>query len=447
MFDFQKSAVQHLVLGIYKGIAHSRLPAAMLSRTASIIPDRPPLLRYKNALRTLHTISTRPTICASNPVRVRIAPTSHCNYQCLFCEIHRDNTLFPNRVRNTLTLGDIRKYEHVIATAYTLSFYGSATEPLLNPHLGEIITYVKSTYHTRMLSITNGSTLGRRLVDVMIEHGFDDILVSYHAGTEEQYRHLTSQSNTHVDRNIAYLKQRKHELGARKPHLHFNFALQKLNADAYQNIMDKAKSGGARSLLLTRYYNGPNKLPADGICFDRDIEAGNEILRQSHEYASRIRLKIHPRTPEFWRESERTFTWNSEDYDRERICLAPWLDLHFHPVFNERHCHHVGVCDRIELFKISYDTADLNSRESFSGLWNHPLLQYLRGTVNGKDINPLCKLCKNNNVTALRNLRLDDYQAETNKATSAFFQRFHASASYDPIPGIEVLGLPLKADG
>ncbi len=439
MLHIQKDAPDKLSIALFKALTRSRMMTWLFLRISAVIPKTNKLGKYRNALRAAYDIQRMPAVTVSNPMRVRLAPTSHCNYKCLFCEIHRDNALYPDRVRNTITLDDIRHYESFLSTAYLVNFYGGAIEPLLNQHFGEIATWLKKKYGAKMLVITNGSPLNEKLIDELVDCAFDDILVSYHAAESESYKYFTTGRSERVDANLAYLKQRKKARHASKPTVHFNFALQKLNAHEYGGILEKAQAAEARYVLVSRYYGGRNRLQNEEVCFNYDVETGNDVLDHIYDHAHRNNIRLSPPQPVYWRKEEASVDWNIEDYDTRKPCLLPWVEMHLHPVFDEKDCHYVGVCDRIELFKLSYATVALDSQEKFDRIWNHPLLQYLRGTVNSSNINPVCKLCKNRSGDAMRNLHYEEYAAMHAQAVTKLFTDFRSQCAFQEIAGLEVL--------
>ena len=134
---------------------------------------------------------------------MRISPISICNYRCLFCEIHKDNLLFPNRPVNIFTMKDLKNYEYFLSNAYGVEFYGGSAEPLLNPNFSDIVAYLKKNYNPKLMVNTNASVMTGKISDNFVKYGFDKILVSYHAGTKECYNYLTTCGNVdNVDRNL-----------------------------------------------------------------------------------------------------------------------------------------------------------------------------------------------------------------------------------------------------
>ena len=81
----------------------------------------------------------------------------------------------------------------------------------------------------------------------------------------------------------------------------------------------------------------------------------------------------------------------------------------------------------MEIFKVYYKKYLLNSHDSVMVLWNHPILLYLRKTVNeNSDINPICKFCKNNEIAYIRNRYPDKYAKLRDFAITEFFKKFNA---------------------
>jgi len=118
----------------------------------------------------------------------------------------------------------------------------------------------------------------------------------------------------------------------------------------------------------------------------------------------------------------------------------PWTNLHFNAVMDDENCHYVGVCTRIEIFKIAYDKIQFRTQKQFNTLWNHPALQYLRETVNSANaLNPICKYCKNYSRETLRNTDAQKYASVRDQAVKDFFAEFRKRYACPEIEGIELL--------
>jgi len=404
-----------------------------------MVPPSNRLRKYKNVLLAAYSTNRRPRVVKNNPIIIRIPPASVCNYKCLFCEIHKDDLLFPDRPANLITLEDIKNYESFLSTAYNLWFYGGSAEPLMNPHLGDIVKYLKLKYGPRISVNTNAAPLTRRLSDIMVDFGLDYLLVSYHAATKEGYKYLMTGDVERVDRNLEYLNRRKARRGKQKPIVDLNFALQKINAAESKAILNKARELKIHAVHVYKYYGGRNKLQDLEVSFDYDAKAGNRVLDELYAYARENGVRLHPKKPDYWSKQAAEVAWDPENYDHNRKCLLPWTRLQFDPVLDEENAHYVSVCNRINLFKIRYRKCVLASQEHFDKLWNHPVLQYLRATVNGAGANPVCRYCKNYDRPILRNVDADRYAEVRDQAVIEFFDEFRKQYRYDEITGLEVL--------
>jgi MoaA/NifB/PqqE/SkfB family radical SAM enzyme len=403
-----------------------------------LIPSQGKLKKYKNILIATYFIYRRKIKIKNNPISVLIAPISVCNYRCLFCEIHKDNLLFPNRPKNIVGLNVIKNYEAFLSTAYSLSFSGGSEEPLLNQDFAKIVEYLKLKYGTRMMVNTNASVLSKELSDTLVKYGFDSIVVSYHAGSKKAYKELMTGNIDRVDENLEYLKLVRERSKKEKPLVQFNFALQRLNAKEYPIVLKKAKQLGASAVIVNKYYGGRNRLQDKKVSYDYDIEQGNRVLDEIYAYAEAEGVKVVPAKCSRWVREEAE--WDSENVDYSKCCTLPWTHLQFKPVLDDENCHYVGICNRIELFKIAYDKIEFKKQKQFEVLWNHPVLQYMRKTVNSiSEINPICKYCKNRDREVIRNVDSLKYAAVRDQATREFFTEFRNQYNYSEIEGINVL--------
>jgi MoaA/NifB/PqqE/SkfB family radical SAM enzyme len=406
---------------------------------AHTLPSFRTLKKYRNLLLAAYSANRRLPIIRNNPVVVRLAPAAVCNYRCLFCEVHKDDVLFPNRSQNLMTLEDVKNYESFLSTAYSVWFYGGSAEPLLSPHFGEIAKYLKSKYNMKLSVNTNGSPLSHALCDALVDSGFDYILLSYHAATREMYKHLMTGDVERVDKNIEYLNRRKAEKHAKKPVVDLSIALHRMNAQEALPVLDKAKTFHVRAVNVSKYYGGRNKLQDKDVSFEYDVEAGNKLLDEIYTYGKQQGIRVLPKTPCYWLARPAAMAWNPENYNRSGECLHPWTRLDFDPVLDEENCHYVCVCNRISLFKIRYRECKVDSPERFDKLWNHPLLQYMRTTVNGDGLNPMCIFCRNYDLGTLRNLDAAKYAELRDTAVRSFFEEFRSKYQYEEIRGLEVL--------
>jgi len=133
------------------------------------------------------------------PFSVEIDICSACNLRCNFC-FHGDaDQLKKSRVQFglmdmdlfTKIIDDLKNFPSLVKKVKLFEF----GEPLLNPHLPEMISYVRENNAAEFVEITtNGLLLNEELNLALIEAGLSRINISVNAITEDKFKEITERS-------------------------------------------------------------------------------------------------------------------------------------------------------------------------------------------------------------------------------------------------------------
>jgi radical SAM protein with 4Fe4S-binding SPASM domain len=132
------------------------------------------------------------------PLVLNIEPTNACNLKCIYCP--REEMIKYQGIHH-ISLGTFQK---IIDEA---SRYGKLImlnlhkdgEPLLNPHLPEMITYAKKRGTAETIHLnTNGTLLHKNIGTGILEAGIDDITISIDAAFGETYSRLKRNSDFEI---------------------------------------------------------------------------------------------------------------------------------------------------------------------------------------------------------------------------------------------------------
>ncbi|KAB8314848.1 radical SAM protein [Tolypothrix campylonemoides VB511288] len=140
------------------------------------------------------------------PSTCQFAITSACNARCGFCNFAVDR--LPMDLRHSVTLDDAKLAAEILYRngVYFLIYVGG--EPMLHPHLTEMIAHASSIGMAPML-VTNGSLLTAKRIDEMADAGLLGVFISIDAAAaleHEQNRGLMGvcdrirDANTHLRR-------------------------------------------------------------------------------------------------------------------------------------------------------------------------------------------------------------------------------------------------------
>lgn len=384
------------------------------------------LLRPKvviNWLVARYSSQYQKDIVQSRPVTLRIAPANLCNYGCLFCEIHKDDAIWPKRSKNILNVGHIKFFSEFLRGAYRLDFCGGSAEPLLAKEFGEIVIYLKKAFGLVLGVTTNASTISEKLAKTLVAWRFDHLLVSYHAGTPDGYRWLMTGDIDKVNTNIERITTLKNKNRRREPVIKFNFALHRENKEEFEAVLNQAEKLHVQAVQVSKYYGGFNKLQHLDVGYDNDPDEGNATLDAVYKRAEGSKVQLEPPIPDYWQSHSYTEVWDPEDVDHSIHCHLPWTHAQFNPVLDEPGKLYMGVCNRINLFKIRvHDVATEQVPALSIDAWNHPVLRHLRSTVNNAErINPICKFCKSRGVGRLRVKDAAMYAGLRDDAVRRFF--------------------------
>ena len=125
-------------------------------------------------------------------ISLDIEPTNACNLQCIMCA----RTVFGYDKKGTMPIGfmDMSTYCRIIDEASALgvmslrlSWYG---EPLLHPHIGEMIRYAKGCGIGDVGLNTNATLLDRQKAQEIVESGLDRLMLSVDSPYPEQFEQI-----------------------------------------------------------------------------------------------------------------------------------------------------------------------------------------------------------------------------------------------------------------
>ncbi|MFC2044518.1 radical SAM protein, partial [Chloroflexota bacterium] len=381
----------------------------------------------------------RNRVVRSFPTNAVLNTTNLCNLRCKFCEIHYfykkaeviSGKVFPNQI-DTETLTTHREW---LQNIISLHLSGATGEPFTNPYILDVIRYLKA-YNIKLSMDTNGSLVDENVAEQLVRNRFDELSVSVHAGDSQIYTSLQGGAFDKVVSNLKYLISLKRQMNSNYPRVGINFALNRENAPGLKELMKIAREIGVDSLSLYHYYASRNALEND-ISFYSDVAGGNQVLKTSYDYAKEIGLAIRPETPLYLSYSG---TGGVGDAMSVRQCNAPWTAIKFKGCVEYENCEYLGVCNRILLLRMDYKKFYENEEGSFlKYIWNHPVLQFLRETVNSEESNPICRFCRYSETPIIRCLDNVEYSRRRDRAVRDFFTRFRGRYDYQEVEELTVL--------
>ncbi|MDD5453888.1 MAG: radical SAM protein [Candidatus Ratteibacteria bacterium] len=371
-------------------------------------------------------------IVSSSPYRAIINTSNTCNYRCKICEIHFLHKKYPVHYPNAIDLMAFKNMNQILENLYLLEFFGNVGEPLTNPDFVNIVRYIKQRFGTRLFLNTNGSLLNSSMASSLITEKFDEILISLHAASEETYSKLIGGDFKRVVDNIATISAIKKQYREKKPEIGIAFALNQINEREVEDIVCLAYKLKANYLQVSHYYHGLNGMEKD-ISFMNMSPCGNYKVNAIYDFAKfighlkRKELTVLPKKRPYLDEEE----------PETPNCYAPWNTIKMDGCIEYQNSHYISVCNRITLFRLDYTEFDFNGFHET--LWNHPYLQYMRATVNSKEQNPICRLCKNPENHKLRNTDNVEYRRRRDEAMQQFWELAESYLKAPEIKGIHII--------
>lgn len=166
----------------------------------------------------------------SIPLCVSIEPSNLCNFKCVMC-FHGNNELDPKAkplknmdmdVFNKI-LSDIKAWVGEAGKKIKLIKLYSLGEPLLNPHICDMVNMIKKSDVCEKIEITtNGSLLTYDTAKKLVDYGLDILRLSVYAVDADKMRQVT-QSDVSPDKvyeNLRYLKQYRDAVGRAFPRIY-----------------------------------------------------------------------------------------------------------------------------------------------------------------------------------------------------------------------------------
>lgn len=177
------------------------------------------------------------------PTDVVLDVSARCNLRCVMCSLSaygpgRDMPLDVARALGP----SLPRFRHV-----SLACSG---EPLLNPHILEMIAFVKRHSRASIGMFTNGTLLTPGLSIELVRLGLDRLVVSLDAALPETYAAIRGDHFDLVMENIRSLMRAKLALGSDRPELSIGFVAMRMNIAELPAVVSLAAELGARDVRV-----------------------------------------------------------------------------------------------------------------------------------------------------------------------------------------------------
>lgn len=170
------------------------------------------------------------------PIHLDIEATSNCNLKCKMCprtDMVEEGTFW--EVKNF----DFELYKEIISDAASKGLcslkYNYLGEPLMNPHLIEMIRFAKEQGVVDVMFNTNATMLTERIARQLIESGLDKLFFSFDSPYREHYNDIRINAEyDKVLRNIKRFMEIRDEMDSVKPFTRVSMVRMKENEEEWQ---------------------------------------------------------------------------------------------------------------------------------------------------------------------------------------------------------------------
>jgi len=190
----------------------------------------------KSRVMILNKIRRKLNMLPVVPPTVYVEITNECNLNCVMCD---RKSLSRQKLRM-----EMKMFERVIDNAsdigvpvVKLNRFG---EPLMQPHLIEMINYAKKRGIPRLFFSTNATMLDSEMSRKIIASGIDTVTFSVDGGTSQTFEKIRRGAKyDEVLKNIETFVKLRDEMGRKKPRMVLNTILMKDTRDEMALVFKK----------------------------------------------------------------------------------------------------------------------------------------------------------------------------------------------------------------
>lgn len=303
----------------------------------------------------------------ATPVHINIEITNRCNLSCPTCaRNYWDNDKNPIGDMPLELIETLRPYLER-ASFVGLLGYGEA---VLSPNFKQIIWFVRQ-FQPRIAMFNNGTTLGPKIADLILDAGIHGLIISLDGATEATIQHTRTASLTTILRNINQLRNRSVERQLPMPRLSISFTASRVNIDELPALVDLAHEYGFTEIFVGLAKIFKTSLIPESLFLDKE-----HALRQFEQAVARGKsLGVVVQTPNF---------------NQDQVCHQPF------ELFMVKWNGSVRLCcsTAIEADPPLYIQTGNLYETSLNDLWNSEMAQQVRAGLLGlAQPHPICARC------------------------------------------------------
>lgn len=189
----------------------------------------------------------RPIVVASPQQSIYLEVSNYCNSLCATCPL----TFFGNGSPHNMGFDDFKLVVDQVPGLKRAVLHGIG-EPLLNPHLPRMISYLKAR-GTHVVFNSNAILLTPRRQQQLIDSGLDEYRASLDASTAGTYLKVRGvPAFDRVVRNLRAFMETKRQLKAERPHVSLWFTTLRENIEELVGVVEFAVSTGIKEVHVQR---------------------------------------------------------------------------------------------------------------------------------------------------------------------------------------------------
>jgi len=203
--------------------------------------------KFINRTQSILSYLNREAVLPNKPITLEIEATNRCNESCWMCP----HSLM-KRDKGDLSLDLLENIIEQNKNTLELVNLFHCGEPLLHPHIGELINLCHRK-NVKVLITTTGNLLTLEKGKELIDSGLDMLVLSLDAVTKETYSSIRKSNFEDVVRNIDRFIELKSKLG-RKPFVQVQMVSMDMNRHEIPAFISRWKKK-ADSVRVKRFYN------------------------------------------------------------------------------------------------------------------------------------------------------------------------------------------------